>query len=40
MCKTFVQNTRSVVRIEGTLSSSFENKTVLKQGDYCQYYSV
>jgi len=24
---------RNVVRIEGTLSSFFENKTVLKQGD-------
>ena len=33
MCKTCVQNTRSVVRIEGTLSSFFENKTGLKQGD-------
>jgi hypothetical protein len=33
VCKTCVQNTRIVVRIEGTLSSSFENKTVLKQGD-------
>ena len=26
MCKTCVQNTRSGVRIEGTLSSFFENK--------------
>jgi len=33
MCKTCVQKTRSVVRIEGTMSSIFENKTVLKQGD-------
>ena len=33
MCKTCVQNTRSAVRIEGTLSSSFENKTGLKQDD-------
>jgi len=33
MCKTCVQKTRSVVRIEGTLSSFFENKTGLKQGD-------
>ena len=28
-----VQKTRSAVRIEGTLSSFFENKTGLKQGD-------
>ena len=28
-----VQKTRSVVKIEGTLSSFFENKTGLKQGD-------
>jgi len=28
-----IQKTRSVVRIEGTLSSCFENKTGLKQGD-------
>jgi len=27
MCKTCVQKTKSVVRIEGTLSSFFENKT-------------
>ena len=27
MCKTCVQKTRSVVRIEGSLSSFFENKT-------------
>jgi len=33
MCKTCVQETRSSVRIKGTLSSFFENKTGLKQGD-------
>jgi hypothetical protein len=33
MCKTCVQEARSAVRIEGTLSSFFENKTGLKQGD-------
>ena len=33
MCKKCVQETRSVVRIGGTLSSFFENKTGLKQGD-------
>jgi hypothetical protein len=33
MCKTCVQETRSSVRIEGTSSSFFENKTDLKQGD-------
>jgi hypothetical protein len=33
MSKTCVQNTRSAVRIEGTLSSFFENKTGLKQSD-------
>jgi len=34
MCKTCVQKTRSVVRIEGTLSSFFFlNKTSFKQGD-------
>jgi hypothetical protein len=33
MYKTCVQKTRSAVRIEGTLSSFFENKTGLKQGD-------
>ena len=33
MCKTRVKMTRSAVRIEGTLSSFFENKTGLKQGD-------
>ena len=32
MCKTCVWKTRSVVRIEGTLSTFFENKTGLKQG--------
>jgi len=40
MCKTCVQKTRSAVRIGGTLSSFFENKTGLKQGDYYQYYSI
>ena len=34
MCKTCVQKTRSAVRIEGTLSSFFENKTGLKQSDF------
>ena len=33
MCKACVQETRSAVRIEGTLSSFFENKTGLKEGD-------
>jgi len=33
MCKTCVQNTRSAVKIEGTLSSFFENKTGLKESD-------
>jgi hypothetical protein len=33
ICKTCVQETRSAVRTEGTLSSFFENKTGLKQGD-------
>ena len=33
MYKTCVQNTRTVVRMEGTLSSVFENKTGLKQDD-------
>ena len=33
MCKTCVQKTRSAVRIEGILSSFFENKTGLKQGE-------
>jgi hypothetical protein len=33
MCKTCVQKTRSAVRIEGTLSSFFENKTRLKEDD-------
>ena len=33
MCKTCVKETRSAVRIEGTVSSFLENKTGLKQGD-------
>jgi hypothetical protein len=33
MRKTCVQKTRGVVRVEGTLSSFFENKTGLKKGD-------
>jgi hypothetical protein len=33
MCKTCAQKARSAIRIEGTLSSFFENKTELKQGD-------
>ena len=33
MCATCVHKTRSAVRIEGTLSSFFENKTGLKKGD-------
>jgi hypothetical protein len=33
MCKACVQKTRSAVRIEGALSSYFENKTGLIQGD-------
>jgi hypothetical protein len=33
MCKTCIPKTRSAVRIEGTLSSFFENKAGLKQGD-------
>jgi hypothetical protein len=33
MCETCVQKTRSAVRIEGTLSSLFENKAGLKQSD-------
>jgi len=33
MCETCVQKTRSVVKMEGTLSSFFESKTGLKQGD-------
>jgi hypothetical protein len=32
-----VQMTRSVVTIEGTLSSYLKNKTGMKQGDYHQY---
>jgi len=39
MCKTYVQKTRSAVRIEGTLSSFVENKTI-ETGDYHQYYSI
>jgi len=34
MCKTHVQKTRSAVRIKERLSSFFENKTGLKQGDF------
>jgi hypothetical protein len=33
MCKTCVQKARSAIRIEGILSSFFENKTGLKQSD-------
>jgi hypothetical protein len=33
MCKTRAQKTRSAVRMEGTLSSSFENKTEFEQSD-------
>ena len=33
ICKICVQETRGVVRIEGTLSSFFEDKTGVKQGD-------
>jgi hypothetical protein len=33
MCKTSAQKTRSAVRINGTPSFFFENKTGLKQGD-------
>jgi len=33
MCKTCVQKTRSAGIIEGTMSSYFENKTGLQQGD-------
>ena len=33
MCKTCVQNTRSVFSTEWTLSYYFENKTCLKQSD-------
>ena len=33
VCVKRVQKTRSAVRIDGTLSSFFENKTGLKQGD-------
>jgi hypothetical protein len=38
MCKTCKQKT--VVLLEGTLSSFFENKIGLKQGNYHQYYSI
>ena len=33
MCSACVQKTRSAVRIEGTLSSFFENNIGSKQGD-------
>jgi len=33
ICETCEQKTRNAVRVEGTLSSFFENKTGLKQGD-------
>jgi len=33
-CKTCVQKTRCAIRIKETLSSFFENKTELKQGDF------
>jgi hypothetical protein len=33
MSKMCIQKARSAVRIEGTLSSFFENKTGLKQSD-------
>ena len=33
MCKACVKQTRNAVRMEGTLSSFFENKTGLKQGE-------
>jgi hypothetical protein len=33
MCKTCVQKTRNAVRIERILSSFFENKTGMKQGE-------
>jgi len=33
MCKACVKKTRSAVRIEGTLSCFFENKTGLKKAD-------
>jgi len=40
MCKTCVQKTSSAVKLEGTLSSFFKNKTGLKQADsFHQYYS-
>jgi len=34
MCKTHVHKTRSAIRIEGTLSTFFDNKTGLKQGEF------
>jgi hypothetical protein len=38
--KTYVKKTSIAVRIEITVSSFFENKAGLKQGDsYHQYYS-
>jgi len=40
MCKTCVEKARSAVRIDGTLSSFFENKTGWRQDDYHQYYST
>ena len=41
ICKTCVQKTRGMVRIEGTLSSFSENKTGLKQVTlYHQYYLI
>jgi len=33
-CKTYVQKTRNAVRLEGTWSSFYENKTGLTQGDF------
>jgi hypothetical protein len=33
MCKTCVQKTSSAIKIEGTMSYFFKNKTGLKQGD-------
>jgi hypothetical protein len=40
MYKTHVQKTKSAVRIEGTLSSFFENKTGLKQGDFLSQHII
>jgi hypothetical protein len=41
MCKTCVQKPRSVVRIERTLPSFFENKLDRKKATlYQQYYSI